>query len=148
VEFHPFAPGTLSGRQDEGKHDDIEVARNAGRETRRLGKIEIGTVPIPTVGAGEILLATRRRLCGTDVKAFRRGHPYFQPPCVLGHELVGVVRDVGSGVRTSPSGIASCALRTSSAAGARRASRVWASCAAQGVRVGALQEYVLVPPMW
>ena len=77
------------------KQSEMRVA-----ELVELGKIEVRTAPIPTVGPGEVLLATRAvGLCGTDVKTFRRGHPNFPPPYVLSHELVGTVRQVGAGVR-------------------------------------------------
>jgi L-iditol 2-dehydrogenase len=33
--------------------------------------------------------------CGTDVKLYRRGHPFARLPNVIGHEFVGVVEDVG-----------------------------------------------------
>ncbi len=124
------------------KSREMRVARLV-----ELGKIEIGTVPIPTVGAGEILLATRAvGLCGTDVKAFRRGHPYFQPPCVLGHELVGVVRDVGSGVRTFSVGDrVVCAPYVECGGCPTCRKGVGELCPHKAFVSGALQEYVLVP---
>ena len=30
-------------------------------------------------------------VCGTDLKTYLKGHAYFQPPCVLGHEFYGEV---------------------------------------------------------
>ena len=30
-------------------------------------------------------------ICGTDLKTYLKGHAYFQPPCVLGHEFYGEV---------------------------------------------------------
>ena len=36
--------------------------------------------------------------CGTDMKAFRRGHPKMPMPTLLGHEFSGTVEEVGSGV--------------------------------------------------
>ena len=30
-------------------------------------------------------------ICGTDLKTYLKGHSYFQPPCVLGHEFYGEV---------------------------------------------------------
>ena len=38
--------------------------------------------------------------CGTDVKVFRRGYHarMIVPPAVFGHEVAGVVEEVGAGV--------------------------------------------------
>lgn len=30
-------------------------------------------------------------ICGTDLKTYLHGHPYFKPPTILGHEFYGVV---------------------------------------------------------
>lgn len=30
-------------------------------------------------------------VCGTDLKTYLKGHSYFQPPCILGHEFYGEV---------------------------------------------------------
>jgi len=63
--------------------------------------VRIEHVPVPAVGAGEILLRTRVALtCGTDVKVFRRGYHarMIRPPAVFGHEVAGVVEAVGAGV--------------------------------------------------
>ncbi len=57
--------------------------------------------PIPSVGAGEVLLqVAAATTCGTDLKTYRRGHPllFQHPPAGFGHEVAGVVAAVGSGV--------------------------------------------------
>lgn len=67
-----------------------------GREDVRIEDVEI-----PRPGPGEVLLRTRAALtCGTDVKVFRRGYHarMIQPPAVFGHEVAGVVEEVGPGV--------------------------------------------------
>jgi len=65
-------------------------------ELVKIGKIGYREVPTPHAGPGEIVLKTRAvGLCGTDVKAYFRGHPYFTPPCVLGHEFAGTIVEVG-----------------------------------------------------
>ena len=64
------------------------------------GKIEIRTVPDPVAGPGEIVARVERALtCGTDLKAFRRGHPFIPMPGPFGHQYAGRVAAVGTGVR-------------------------------------------------
>ncbi len=63
--------------------------------------VRIELVDVPRPGKGEILLRTRVALtCGTDVKVFRRGYHarMITPPAVFGHEVAGVVEQVGPGV--------------------------------------------------
>lgn len=38
-------------------------------------------------------------ICGTDLKTFLKGHHFFKPPVVLGHEFYGVVEKIPDGVR-------------------------------------------------
>ncbi len=67
-----------------------------GREDVRIEEVEI-----PPLEPGEVLLRTRAALtCGTDVKVFRRGYHarMLQPPSVFGHEMAGVVEEIGPGV--------------------------------------------------
>ncbi len=57
--------------------------------------------PIPQPGSGEVLLqVTAATTCGTDVKAYRRGHPllFRQTPAGFGHEVAGIVATNGTGV--------------------------------------------------
>lgn len=66
----------------------------------RPGLIELREVPRPTPDPGGLVLRVRTALtCGTDLKAFVRGHPKFPMPTPLGHEFAGDVVDVGRGVR-------------------------------------------------
>lgn len=68
-------------------------------ELVELGRIAYREISVPNPGPGEILVKIRAvGLCGTDVKAYFRGHPYFSPPCILGHEFAGTVAAVGEGV--------------------------------------------------
>ena len=58
-------------------------------------------VPVPKIGPGELLLRVGAALtCGTDLKVYRRGYHamMLKPPVVFGHELAGVVTEVGEGV--------------------------------------------------
>jgi len=57
--------------------------------------------PIPQVGPGEVLLkVAAATTCGTDLKAYRRGHPllFRNPPAGFGHEVAGIVAAAGTGV--------------------------------------------------
>jgi L-iditol 2-dehydrogenase len=66
-----------------------------GREDVRIEKVEV-----PRLEPGDVLLRTRVALtCGTDVKVFRRGYHarMIAPPSVFGHEVAGVVEEVGPG---------------------------------------------------
>lgn len=38
-------------------------------------------------------------ICGTDLKTYLKGHHFFKPPVILGHEFYGTVEEVPEGVR-------------------------------------------------
>jgi len=64
------------------------------------GRIELREIEIPKPSGGEILVRIKAALtCGTDLKAFRRGHPVIPMPGVLGHEFSGIVQATGKGVK-------------------------------------------------
>lgn len=65
------------------------------------GSVEVADVPEPRIGAptDAIVQVTRAGICGTDLHLLRDGHG-LTPGQVLGHEFVGTVVDVGSGVRS------------------------------------------------
>jgi L-iditol 2-dehydrogenase len=76
------------------------------------GDLRIETVPDPTPGPGEAVLAIAAALtCATDVKSLARGHPSIATyPSPLGHEFAGVVQAVGPGVESvSPGDAVFCA---------------------------------------
>ncbi len=63
--------------------------------------VRIEQIPIPRVGPGEVLVRIRAALtCGTDLKVYRQGFHarMIVPPAVFGHELAGVVEEVGEDV--------------------------------------------------
>lgn len=63
--------------------------------------IRIERIPIPQAEAGEIVVRVRAALtCGTDLKVYRRGYhaKMIVPPALFGHELAGIVHEVGEGV--------------------------------------------------
>ena len=64
------------------------------------GKIDIrDDVEIPNAGTGDVIVKVKSALtCGTDLKAYRRGHHLMPPPTLFGHEFCGIIVDKGSGV--------------------------------------------------
>ncbi len=66
----------------------------------RPGVLEVRDIETPLPNEGEILVRIKAALtCGTDLKAFLRGHPMIPMPGVFGHEFSGVIAKVGKGVR-------------------------------------------------
>lgn len=62
-------------------------------------KIKIIEKPIPTLREGEVLVRVKAALtCGTDLKAYLRGHPLIPMPGPFGHEFSGIVEEVAEGV--------------------------------------------------
>ncbi len=56
---------------------------------------------MPQAGPGELVVKVGAALtCGTDLKVYRRGYHamMLKPPIPFGHELAGVVAEVGEGV--------------------------------------------------
>lgn len=67
-----------------------------GKEDLRLER-----VPRPHAAPGELVLRVGAALtCGTDLKVYRRGYHarMLKPPIPFGHEVAGVVAEVGEGV--------------------------------------------------
>ncbi len=67
-----------------------------GKEDLRLEQ-----VAIPQAAPGELVVRVGAALtCGTDLKVYRRGYhaKMLKPPMPFGHEVAGVVADVGEGV--------------------------------------------------
>jgi L-iditol 2-dehydrogenase len=61
--------------------------------------VRIEDVPRPTAGAGEVVLKVERcAVCGTDKRIFTHGQKNVVPPAITGHEIVGTVFQIGSGV--------------------------------------------------
>lgn len=63
------------------------------------GRLVLREAPDPVPGPGDVVIEVRAALtCGTDLKAFRRGHPKFPCPTPFGHEATGVVVAKGAQV--------------------------------------------------
>ena len=77
--------------------------------------IKIERVPIPRVGDGEVLVKVQVALtCGTDLKVYQRGYHarMIVPPALFGHELAGIVEEVGTSVRGFRKGMRVVALNS------------------------------------
>jgi threonine dehydrogenase-like Zn-dependent dehydrogenase len=66
-----------------------------------VGDIRLDDVPEPTIQqpTDAIVRLTMSAICGTDLHLVRGTMPGMQPGTILGHEGVGVVEQVGPGVR-------------------------------------------------
>jgi L-iditol 2-dehydrogenase len=81
----------------------MKVSREKMTAAVLYGKqdVRIEQIPIPRVGPGEVLVRIRAALtCGTDLKVYRQGFHarMIVPPSVFGHEMAGIVEEVGPGV--------------------------------------------------
>ncbi len=77
--------------------------------------VKIEQVPIPRVDSGEVLIKVQAALtCGTDLKVYQRGYHarMIVPPALFGHELAGVVEQVGEGVKHFKKGMRVVALNS------------------------------------
>jgi L-iditol 2-dehydrogenase len=77
--------------------------------------VKIEQVPIPRVGEGEVLIKVQVALtCGTDLKVYQRGYHarMIVPPALFGHELAGVIEEVGPGVKGFRKGMRVVALNS------------------------------------
>jgi L-iditol 2-dehydrogenase len=89
-------------------NDNAAAARNAAvldriPETMRAavyrgpGKVVVEEVPVPEIGAGEVLIRVAAcGICGTDIKKIQHG--FVRAPQILGHEVAGTVVATGKGV--------------------------------------------------
>lgn len=64
------------------------------------GRIESIPIPIPNIDDEEILVRVMAvGICGSDIAVYKGEHPYKKPPVILGHELCGIVENVGKKVK-------------------------------------------------
>jgi L-iditol 2-dehydrogenase len=104
------------------------------------GDLRLEDVPRPEPGPGDVLVQVEVALTdGTDLKAFRRGHPRLlgDLPSPFGHEFCGV--DVATGARVVAANSAPCG----SCAACRRGDETL--CERLELLNGAYAEYLLVP---
>ncbi len=85
------------------RDEKIEVMENATMRAAVLyGKedLRLDQVALPSAGPGEIVVRVAVALtCGTDLKVYRRGYHarMLKPPMPFGHEVAGIVQEVGLG---------------------------------------------------
>lgn len=59
-------------------------------------RIEIRELALPTIGDDDGLLRIEATgVCGSDIAAYHGHTPFYELPCVLGHELVGRIERIG-----------------------------------------------------
>ncbi len=64
---------------------------------RGINDMRVETVPVPRIGPGELLIRISTcGVCGTDLKKIHMGS--HSAPRIFGHEMAGVVAQVGAGV--------------------------------------------------
>src|SRR5438045_5258 len=74
---------------------EVEMKANVFRGKNRIGIEEVET---PRAGAGEaVVRVTLTTICGTDLHIVRGEYP-VRPGLVVGHEMVGVIDELGPGV--------------------------------------------------
>jgi len=104
----------------------------------------------PHPGPGELLIQVKCALsCGTDLKAFRRGHPMWTMPTPFGHEFSGLVVEVGEGVDNFKAGDALMAAPTAPCGICFYCQRGQENLCAQAMDkmlLGAYADYLLIPP--
>ncbi len=77
--------------------------------------VKIEKVPIPRLENGEVLVKVQVALtCGTDLKVYKSGYHarMIVPPALFGHELAGVIDEVGPEVRGFRKGMRVVALNS------------------------------------
>jgi L-iditol 2-dehydrogenase len=113
------------------------------------GRIELREINTPKPSHGEILVKIKIALtCGTDLKAFLRGHPMIPMPGVFGHEFSGIVADVGRGVKGFKKGDEIMAVHTAPCLACtfcKKGNYNLCKKIMQTKILGAFAEYILLP---
>jgi L-iditol 2-dehydrogenase len=66
-----------------------------------LNKLNVNDVPAPICGDEEVIIAPQSvSVCGSDVRIYRYGNLRVTPPTVIGHEVAGIVTEVGKKVNS------------------------------------------------
>ena len=66
---------------------------------RNPGVIQVEDIPLPDMNEEQILVKVYAcGICGTDLRIFRHGDNRAKYPIVIGHEIAGVIEDVGTNV--------------------------------------------------
>ena len=114
------------------------------------GDIRFGETSRPKAGPGQVVIQIKAALtCGTDLKTYRRGHPVLikETPSVFGHEMAGVVAELGPGVTGFEIGQRVVAANSAPCGRCFYCRRDRLSlCEDLGLLNGAYAEYIAVPP--
>jgi len=112
-------------------------------------KIEIRELKIPEPSRGEILVKIKAALtCGTDLKAFSRGHHVIPMPGVFGHEFSGIIASTGKGVKKFRKGNEIMAVHSAPCLKCRYCKRGLFNICENIMEtkvLGAFAEYILLP---
>jgi L-iditol 2-dehydrogenase len=112
-------------------------------------RIEIRETAILRPSRGEALVKIGAALtCGTDLKAYLRGHPMIPMPGAFGHEFSGVVAETGKGVKGFKAGDAVMSVHSAPCLKCRYCrKRLFNLCEniMNSKVLGAFAEYILLP---
>jgi L-iditol 2-dehydrogenase len=104
---------------------------------------------IPRPGNGELLVRIKAALtCGTDLKAFTRGHPVIPMPGPFGHEFSGLVEARGKGARGFSEGDGVMAVHSAPCLGCGYCKKGLHNLCEKIMKtkvMGAFSEYILLP---
>lgn len=113
------------------------------------GRLVVAERPDPTPGPGDAVVRVAAALtCGTDLKAFRRGHPKMPCPTPFGHEFSGEIVAVGNEVRAFRPGQAVMSANTGPCGRCffcERGQENLCETIMDQMILGAYAEYVMVP---
>jgi len=114
------------------------------------GVIELREIEVPKPSQGELLVKIKAALtCGTDLKAFRRGHPVIPMPGPFGHEFSGIVTELGRGITRFKKGDAIMAVHSAPCLACRYCRKELYNLCENIMHtkiLGAFAEYILLPP--
>ena len=111
--------------------------------------LKVQEVPVPSLGPDEVLIRVKAALtCGTDLKVYRQGYHarMIVPPAIFGHELAGVVAEVGETVRDFRKGMRVVAANSAPCLQCRYCLRGRSNlCERLLFNNGAYAEYIRIP---
>ncbi|MGA2211745.1 MAG: alcohol dehydrogenase catalytic domain-containing protein [Bryobacteraceae bacterium] len=83
---------------EKGPPQNIRCLVMQANVVRRFAEFSLEEKPIPTAGPGEAVIQVRlTTICGTDMHIARGDYPVPED-LMLGHETIGVIHQLGSGV--------------------------------------------------
>jgi len=117
---------------------------------QKPGVILLKNIKTPAPSSGEIVIQIKAALtCGTDLKAFRRGHHVIPMPGVFGHEFSGIVAAVGKGAKKFKEGDPVMAVHSAPCLKCRYCKKGYYNLCEYIMNtkvLGAFAEYILLPP--